>query len=103
MPAPKGHPRYGGRKKGTPNKRSLAALEIFEANDFDPVQKLIDIYNATDDESIRLSASTALLPYRHSKPTTQITGEIEVKTDEKWKPDLKRVCDLMTERKRGDK
>lgn len=30
MPAPKGHPRYGGRAKGQPNKLNLAAREAFQ-------------------------------------------------------------------------
>jgi len=31
MPAPKGHPRYGGREKGTPNKLSKTAKENIAA------------------------------------------------------------------------
>ena len=30
MAAPKGHPRYGGRQKGTPNKATAAAREAFQ-------------------------------------------------------------------------
>lgn len=39
MPSPmtqRGHPKKGGRKKGTPNKRSLEAGAMLEANGFDP-------------------------------------------------------------------
>lgn len=42
MSAPKGHPRYGGRGKGTPNKRpSLIAL----CNELgvDPLRRLLEI------------------------------------------------------------
>lgn len=30
MAAPKGHPRYGGRKKGVPNKLTQSAKEAFQ-------------------------------------------------------------------------
>ena len=31
MPAPKGHPRYGGRKKGTPNRWTADMRRAFES------------------------------------------------------------------------
>lgn len=40
MPAPKGHPRYGGRKKGTPNKSSVPAQQIAERLGVDPFEVL---------------------------------------------------------------
>jgi hypothetical protein len=36
MAAPIGHERYGGRAKGTPNKRTIAALERLRDAGFDP-------------------------------------------------------------------
>ena len=36
MAAPKGHTQYGGRKKGTPNKKTMQLLERCEALNVDP-------------------------------------------------------------------
>jgi hypothetical protein len=40
MPAPKGHARYGGRVKGTPNKSSLLVKEALEQLGVDPIEVL---------------------------------------------------------------
>jgi len=42
MPRPIGLAKTGGRKKGTPNKNSLALAERLEAEGFDVVRRLID-------------------------------------------------------------
>ena len=41
--AAKGQPKSGGREKGTPNKRSEEAIEIFERRRFDPLQRMITL------------------------------------------------------------
>jgi hypothetical protein len=38
-----GHPRYGGRKKGTPNKRTLLARDIAEKLKFDPIEVAVQV------------------------------------------------------------
>ena len=38
-----GHPRYGGRVKGQPNKRTLLAREIAAQLKFDPIKLSVDI------------------------------------------------------------
>lgn len=40
MALPKGHPKYGGRKKGTPNKRTLAEAACERAG-IDPFDLLV--------------------------------------------------------------
>lgn len=44
MPFQKGHKKSGGRKKGVPNKRTQAFLDILEEHGFCPVQALIKNY-----------------------------------------------------------
>lgn len=46
MPAPKGHKRYGGRVKGTPNKDTTKVLEIIEREKCDPIEFLCWVVNA---------------------------------------------------------
>lgn len=82
-----GHARVGGRKRGSPTKRTKLALEICEAMDFHPAAFLATIAmtglmpNAdgtttpvgTDD---RLRAATALAPFVMPKlQATQVTGK----------------------------
>lgn len=43
MPAPKGHSRYGGRAKGTPNKKSQVLAAILESKGVDPAGDLIKL------------------------------------------------------------
>lgn len=42
MAAPKGHPRYGGRAKGTPNKRTWDARALAERLGVDPLEILLN-------------------------------------------------------------
>lgn len=71
MAAPKGHPRYGGRTKGTLNKRTASVLEILNKNNFDVIQELIDLYRAckTSGEPAQtaLRCLEAVLPYVYPK------------------------------------
>ena len=41
--AAKGQPKSGGRDKGTPNKRSEEAIQVFERRRFDPLQRMITL------------------------------------------------------------
>lgn len=41
MPAPKGHARYGGREKGTPNKSTTRLRELAEKHKCDPFEVLL--------------------------------------------------------------
>ena len=43
MPFKKGHKKFGGRKRGTPNKASLAALDIASSLNFNPFEILCHI------------------------------------------------------------
>lgn len=73
MPAPKGHPRYGGRKKGSANKSSLAVREKAELLGIDPTTVLLFFAGGRwkelgYDENVittdhRLKASAELMKY----------------------------------------
>jgi hypothetical protein len=84
-----GHPRCGGRKKGSLNKRTRQAIEICEAMDFHPASLLATVImtgklpnpdgTTTDiDAAGRLDALKALCPYVMPKlQATQVTGKDE--------------------------
>ena len=69
MAWPKGKPRpkNAGRKKGTPNKRSQEALEIFRQQNFNPLIRMIKQARETKDESIRASLLRELAQYAYPK------------------------------------
>lgn len=80
-------PRYGGRKPGSPNKRTRQAIEICEAYDFHPVATLIAVITtgrlpnsdgtfAEVDTAGRMDALKALCPYVMPRlQATQVTGK----------------------------
>ncbi len=63
MSRPKGSPKYGGRKKGTPNKATKASREIVAS----VVEKYLNGQLIDDLESLepleRVKAVTSMLPY----------------------------------------
>lgn len=66
MAAPKGHPKWGGRKKGVPNKHTLGMQARFEAAGADPVGVMIDLLKSGD-EIMRYQAAKELIQYVHPK------------------------------------
>lgn len=72
MPAPLGHPRYGGRAKGTPNKRTGLALEIISKAGFCPLTALMDGYKialASFTEEVQKVESGKLSPMESQAAT----------------------------------
>ena len=60
MGAPKGHPRYGGRK-GTPNKVTRDVLALLEKKGHNPIEALINIaQDILHSPEIRLKANMFL-------------------------------------------
>lgn len=53
--------RRGGRQKGTPNKKTLEFVEALGS--FDPVNALIDLYEKTKDDGIKLGCLKEMLKY----------------------------------------
>ena len=53
-------PRTGGRKKGTPNKKTLEVHERISALDYDPITTMVKIsQQAMDDENYALAGQMA--------------------------------------------
>jgi len=81
-----GHPKYGGRKKGTPIKRTKKGIEIAEAMGFHPVEFLAHVaqhgtmpnpdgtFSPVTTE-MRLDAAKSVAPYVAPRLTAaQVTG-----------------------------
>lgn len=66
MGAPKGHPRYGGRQKGTPNKDTLNLAQFLEKKNFSPIEEIIKrMPRLADVEAIKVCLE--LLQYIYPK------------------------------------
>lgn len=66
MPKPLGSKKTGGRKKGTPNKRTLAFSDTLEARGVDLVGEILDIANGLPARE-KIGIYLNLLPYQFPK------------------------------------
>lgn len=83
MAPPKGHKRYGGRKRGTPNKNSLSLQQKLDAFDngagFDPIAEVLNLYTLihADNPLVAVKILTELMQYIYPKrKALEHSGEI---------------------------
>ena len=96
MAAPKGHPRYGGRAKGTPNKRTRELLDATraarekarrvlgkDAFDGDAHALLVLVYRDTSlPIELRLDAAKVAINYESPRlQAIQVEGHTEIEVD----------------------
>lgn len=73
----KGRAKTGGRKKGTPNKKTKELMEVLGS--FDPAEKLVQIYNETDNLELKAGICKDLLKYIYpQRKAVEMTGDIEL-------------------------
>lgn len=71
----KSRTKTGGRKKGTPNKKTAELQEILGS--FNPAEKLMDLYQKTDKEDLKVLICKELMKYvypQRKAVDTNITG-----------------------------
>lgn len=72
-----GHEKKGGRAKGTPNKKTKELMEVLGA--FNPAEKLMEIYNSTQDVELKASICKDLMKYVYpQRKAVEFTQEIEL-------------------------
>lgn len=77
MAAPKGHKRYGGRQKGTPNKSTLRIEEILTAENFHVIPEMIALFRNTENDKVKASVVCHLCDLVHAKrKAIEHSGEI---------------------------
>jgi hypothetical protein len=71
-----GHPRIGGRSKGTPNKLARPIKELAASYGPEAVETLIQIMRASENEGTKLAACRELLDrgYGKARQITQLEG-----------------------------
>ena len=67
---PKGLPKTGGRKKGTPNRATKELKEVARKYTARALRELARLAEKSEDEAVRLKACAELLDRGHGKPTT---------------------------------
>lgn len=86
MAAPKGHPKYGGRVKGTPNKKTESLIEICERKGINLFEAMLEMTQHPD-PSIAFQAIKEASSYIYQKRGVQvnISGDIELRAVERLK------------------
>lgn len=70
-------PENSGRKKGTPNKKTKELQEILGS--FNPAEKLMEIYNSTEDEQLKASICKDLLKYVYpQRKAVEMTADVDM-------------------------
>ena len=70
-------PENAGRKKGTPNKKTVELMEILGS--FNPAEKLMEIYNTTNDLELKAGICKDLLKYVYpQRKAVEIANEVEL-------------------------
>lgn len=75
---PPGGIKYGGRAKGTPNKRSLAFGLVLEETGFSIPEKAIELFNSTQDDNLKFK----LLEFMSSYSRPKIKDQEFIATDD---------------------
>lgn len=75
-----GHPKYGGRVKGTPNKRTLLITEACQAMAPQVLERLAKIAQNYADLNSAVRAAQLILAYAYGKPkeSVNITGDLKI-------------------------
>lgn len=93
--------KFGGRKAGTPNKRSIEALELFNELEFCPLEKLVErIQKPGISDELYASVCTKLLEFKFPKRKA-----IEHTFDPSWLEDSELIEEtkrLISEYERND-
>ena len=73
----KGRAKTGGRKKGTPNKKTAQYKEIL--GDFDTVTELKELYQTTDKDDLKFAICKEFLKYEYpQRKAVEIANDIEL-------------------------
>jgi len=79
MARPKGTPKTGGRKAGTPNKRTFDATALAERLGYDPLEAMIELARTTRDEGIKVAChrecAKYVYPQRRQTELSGVNGE----------------------------
>jgi len=81
MPRPSGLPKTGGRKKGTPNKKTQEQIEAVKSDGITPLEYLLQVMRDEGREpNVRIDAAKAAAPYVHAKLSSVELGNRDGET-----------------------
>lgn len=81
---PKGHPKTGGRQKGTPNKATAARAAEIAASGLTPLDYMLKVMRDEDEVlDVRLDAAKAAAPYVHPRlASIENTGTLTLRHED---------------------
>lgn len=83
MTRPIGIPKTGGRKRGTPNKKTSILLDRLEGLNFDVVEELIKCLDDPEYKMIKPQILMKLLDFIYPKIRQQASIELPLQQDQK--------------------
>lgn len=75
MPRVQGHPKTGGRRKGTPNKIGADYREAARAYTLEALKTLARVMREGQSEQARVAAANAILDRAWGKPSVMLAGD----------------------------
>lgn len=85
---PKGQPKTGGRTAGTPNKKTISFSEELEASGFNLSKAIVNLYNNTDNENIKLHLIELVAKYKVAIPKYKEIEEEPVQDEQSSSADI---------------
>lgn len=78
MPAPKGHKKWGGRQKGTPNKSRSELVAICEQYKCNPFEGMVILAVAEKDPHRKFDKLERIANFVYAKPKAiELSGEVQ--------------------------
>lgn len=74
---PKGSPKSGGRKKGTPNKATADIRDLAREYTLDAVATIVAVMRSSDSDQARVAAAREILDRGYGKAPQFIAGDKE--------------------------
>ena len=75
MAKPKGLPKSGGRKAGTPNKATKDIKELARVHGPEVIEGLVRLFREADGDAARIAAAKEILDRGYGRPTQPIAGD----------------------------
>lgn len=83
MPAPKGHKKWGGRQKGTPNKSTDELFQVCQKHNCNVFEGMVIIAVETHDPGKKFDRLARIAEYLYPKrKAIEHSGEVETKEPE---------------------
>ena len=74
---PKGQPKTGGRKKGTPNHATVEIKELARSHCADAIAKIVSLMHSAVNEQVQMAAAKELIDRGYGKAVQAIEADVK--------------------------